>query len=163
MSFDLFLAAFRDGEKGTANADAALEVLKRCRYEHRAEFDAYTVHFDDGSDLEMYAGGLASGDQPFDGAMFALHDVSDSIASFIYEFSRAAGCSICPAMEPPCVLLPRQDLIAHLPEDLREEFQIIPVASGGELLAALEGGYDAWRTYRERVLGTSPDAGAGGQ
>jgi hypothetical protein len=56
-------------------------------------------------------------------------------------------------MEPPCVLLPREDLAAHLPADLNKDRRRIPVASGAELLAALSDGYDSWRAYRDQVLG----------
>ena len=65
-------------------------------------------------------------------------------------------------MEPACVLLPREDLAAHLPTDLGDDFPRIPVASGAELLAALNGGYDAWRAYRDHVLHMS-DAGPAGE
>lgn len=152
MSFDLFLVAFRDGGQGCADAEAARPVLERTRYEHRPEFNAYTIHFEDGSYVEMYAGGLHSQHEPFDGAMFAMRGFSDAIASFVFEFSRAAGCAIFPAMEPPCVLLPRDDLAPHLPAHLGQDRQRIPVASGSELLAALGDGYDSWQDYRDRVL-----------
>lgn len=140
MSFDLFLVTFRDGVKATADATAARAVLERTRYDHRPEFDAYDISFADGSHVEMYAGGLHGGDKPFDGAMFAVRGFSDAIAAFIFEFSRAAGCVIFPAMEPACVIIPREDLMAHLPTDLGGEFQRVEIASGAELLAALDGG-----------------------
>jgi hypothetical protein len=162
MSFDLFLATFRDGATAAADAAAARTVLERTRYDHRPEFDAYDVHFDDGSHVEMYAEGLHGGDNPFDGAMFALRGFSEAIGAFVFEFSRAAGCVIFPAMEPACVLLPRDDLAAHLPTGLGEDFQRIPVASGAELLAALNGGYDSWRAYRDHVLRVSDGSPAGG-
>src|SRR5688500_8447862 len=153
MSFDLFLIIFRNGKNAAADAVAAGAVLDRFRYDHRPEFDAYDIHFEDGSHLEMYAGGLAGGDEAFDGAMFALRGLSDSIGNFIYEFSRAAGSAIFPAMHPPCVLLSREDLAAHLPPDLGDDLQRIPVTSGAEVLAALSGGHDAWRAYRDHVVG----------
>ena len=155
MSFDVFLVTFRNGGKATANAAAARAVLERSRHNRRPEFDAYDVNFEDGSHVELYAGGLEGGEEPFDGGMFALRGYSDAIGSFIFEFSRAAGCVIFPAMEPACVLLPREDLAAHLPADLGGDFQRIPVSSGRELLAALNGGYDTWRAYRDHVLRSS--------
>ena len=94
--------------------------------------------------------------------MFALRGFSEAIGEFVFEFSRAAGCVIFPAMEPACVLLPRDDLAAHLPTDLGENFQRILVASGPELLAALNGGYVSWRAYRDHVLRVSDGAQAGG-
>ena len=162
MSFDLFLMAFRNGDNTTADAAAARAVLERFRYDRQPEFDYYDVNFEDGSHVEMYADGLHGGDKPFGGAMFVLRGISDSVASFVFEFSRAAGCVVFPAMEPACVLLPREDLAAHLPADLGEKFQRIPVGSGAELLAALNGGYDAWRAYRDHVVRASGAAPAGG-
>jgi hypothetical protein len=159
MSFDVFLVTFRDGAKGTADAVAARAVLERFRYDHRPEFNAYDINFDDGSHVEMYAGGLVGGDKAFDGAMFALRGFSNAICEFIFHFSRAAGCVIFPAMERACVLIPRDDLSAHLPADLGDKFQRIPVAGGTELLAALKGGFEGWKSYREQVVRTPRGAG----
>jgi hypothetical protein len=155
MSFDLFLVTFRNGGKATADAAAARDVLERSRYDHRPEFDAYDISFDDGSHVEMYAGGLHSDDKLFDGAMFALRGLSNAIGIFVFDFSRAGGCVIFPAMKPGCVLLPREDLAAHLPADLGDAFERILVASGDEFLAALTGGCVAWQTYRGHVLRAS--------
>jgi hypothetical protein len=157
MSFDVFLVTFRNGAKGAADAAAARAVLERVSYSHRPEFDAYDIEFADGSHVEMYAGGLDGGDEPFDGAMFALRGCGEAIADFIFRFSGAAGCVIFPAMEPACVLLPREDLAAHLPADLGDDFRRIPVASGAELRAALSGGHDAWRAYRDHVMRVAGD------
>jgi hypothetical protein len=53
------------------------------------------------------------------------------------------------------VLLPRENLAAHLPQDVSDDFQSIPIANSAELLAALDGGHDAWRAYRDQVLNDS--------
>jgi len=153
MSFDVFLIAFRDGANATADAVAARAVLDRYQYKHCSEFDHYDINFVDDSQVDMFTGGFDGGDKPFDGAMFKLRDFSEAIGEFIFEFSRAAGCVIFPTMKPACVLLPRDDLAAHLPTDLGHEFQRIPVASSAEVLAALKGGFVAWKAYRERVVG----------
>jgi hypothetical protein len=152
MSFDLFLATFRDGAKAPADAAAARAVLERHRYDRRPQFGAHDVHLADGSHVEMYAKGLDCGGEPFRGVMFALGELSEAIASFIFEFSRAAGCVIVPPMEPPCVLLPREDLAAHLPAAMGNALRPIPVASGAELLVAPNGGYDGGRAYRDHVV-----------
>lgn len=147
-----------------ADAAAARIVLDRFKYNYQAQFNSYDINFDDGSHLELYAGGLHGTGKQFDGGMFALRGFSDAIGSFIFDFSRAAGCVMFPASESPCVLLPCADMAAHLPSELGEEFQRIPVGSGGELLAALKGGYDNWRAYRDQIVRAStgdPDSGAG--
>jgi len=84
--------------------------------------------------------------------MIALRGSSEPIGDFIFDFSRAAGCVIFPAMQPACVLIPREDLVTHMPANAIEGREQIFVASGGEVLAALSGGYAAWRVYRDRVV-----------
>jgi len=112
---------------------------------------------------EIFAdSGLNGSDKAFDGAMFALRGFSGTIGAFVFEFSRAAGCVIFPAMEPACVLLPREDLAGHLPTDLGEDFQHIPITNGAELIVSLNGGYDSWRAYRDHLLRVSADGPAGG-
>jgi hypothetical protein len=54
------------------------------RHSHR-EFDVYDINFQDGSHVEMHAGGLNGGDKPFVGAMFALREFSEAIAMFIFD------------------------------------------------------------------------------
>jgi hypothetical protein len=162
MSFDLFLAAFRDGRNAMGDVAAARIVLERNRFTHRAEFNEYDICFDDGSHVVMYAGGLDGGEKPFNGAMFALRGFSEAIVTFVFEFSRAAECVILPTMEPASVLLPRDDLEAHLPTDLVKEFQPIAITSDTELLAFLTGGYDSWRAYRKHAFQKSGSRPAGG-
>jgi hypothetical protein len=112
------------------------------------------VELADGSHLEIFAGGL-DGKKPFDGAMFAIREISDAVGDFIFRFSRAAGCVLFPAMSPVCVLLTDQDQSHHLPAGMSDDSQVITVSNGAELLAALDGGYDTWRAYRDKVLGSS--------
>lgn len=162
MSFDLLLTTFRNGGPAAADAAAARRVLERTRYVHRPKFDAYDINFEDGSHVQMFAGGLHGGDKPFDGAMFAMRGFSEAIGTFIFEFSRAAGCVIIPALGPSCVLLPREDQAAHLPAKVSECLQQIPIANGAELLAAVSGGFNAWRDYRDHVVPKSGGGPAGG-
>ena len=161
MSFDLFLVAFRDGEKATADVAAAREVLERFRYHHTPESDAYDIDFDDGTYLEFYGGGLYGDKEPFHGGMFALRRQSIVNASFIFEFSKAAGCVIFPAMEPPCVLLPREDLAAHLPSDLGKSRERLRIDNSNALLNVLKGGFEAWQSFRDRVAGNDHVTGDG--
>ncbi len=156
MSFDVFLMTFRDGSSAEADTVAARAVLQLFQFAHDADFSAYDIGFNDGTHLELYAAGLHDDKEQFGSGMFALRGLSDEIARFIYEFSRAAGSVLFPAMEPPCVLIPRHDLAAHLPQDLSDEFARVPIASHKELYAALNGGYDAWRAYVDRVVADRP-------
>jgi len=155
MSFDLFLVSFHDGKNVAADAPAAKAILDAVKFQHDPRFDSYVIDFDDGSHAEMYAGGLDGAGKEFDGGMIALRGMSEAIGDFIFEFSRAAGCVMFPAIEGACVLVPQDDLAKHLPKDITEKMKVIQIASGAELLAALSGGYDAWRAYRDRIVGES--------
>ncbi|QDT47992.1 hypothetical protein Pan258_20320 [Symmachiella dynata] len=150
MSFDLFLVTFRDGSSAPADDVAARAVLDSFEYDFRPKFQAYEITVDDGKHLEFSAGGLHDDDE-FSGGMFALHDFSRDIMQFIYEFSKAAGSVIFPAMDPPCILIPRDDLLKHLPEDFPSDFTNFPINSGEEMLIVLKEGYDAWSAFRDRV------------
>jgi hypothetical protein len=156
MSFDVFAQAFRDGAAATANATAARAVIANERHKHDPQSNSYDLEFADGSHLAMYADGL-DGKKPFDSAMFAIRGISNALGDFIFRFSRAAGCVLLPAMDPACVLLTDQSQSQHLPAGMSDGFQVIPISSGAELLAALEGGYDTWRAYRDKIVGGSAD------
>ena len=156
MSFDVFAQAFRDGDAAFADAAAASAVLAEFRHDHEPEFNAYTIEFDDGSHLEMYADGL-DGKEPFRSAMFALRGTGGCIGDFIYRFTKAAGCVLLPAMEPACVVLTDEGQSRHLPSDMADDFQIIAVSGGAELLSVLDGGYEGWRAYRNNVAGRAAD------
>ena len=163
MSFDLFLTAFRNGAAVPANAAAALAVLQRYDHTERPEFAAYSVTFADGSQVELYATGLSGlGEKSFDGGMFALRGITDAIGTFIFEFSSAAGCVVFPAMEAACVLVPSAVLGSHLPPDLTDDFPLVFVSSGPEVVAALHGGHAAWLAYRNHVVHASRGSPEGG-
>jgi hypothetical protein len=55
-------------------------------------------------------------------------------------------------MEPACVLLTSEHQSEHLPPGMSDDFQVMVISSGPELLAALEGGYETWRAYRDRIV-----------
>ena len=160
MSFDVFAQAFRDGGAAVGDAVAARAVLSGVQYTHDPQFDSYDINFPDGSHLEMDAEGL-DGRKPFDGAMFSLRGISDAVGGFIFSFTRAAGFVLVPAMEPASVLLTNESQAQHLAPDLANDLQVIVISSGAEVLAALQGGYDSWRAYRDRVVGQSESGSSG--
>ncbi len=111
MSFDLFLMSFASERDAPANAAAARAVLTRHKHQVSPDSDLYSVEFADGSHLELSVAGLdGTAAEPFTGGMLMLRGLSPAICEFIFEFSRAAGCVILPAMERPTVLIPREDL-----------------------------------------------------
>lgn len=152
VSFDLFLQSFKGGKSTPADKTAAKAVIDRFQYRHEPEFGAFDVTLSDGSHVEMYAQHLVDDTRTFEGAMIALRGLTESIACFIYDFSHAAGLVIFLPSEHPAVLVPRGDLSQHLPENIREGFAHVRVASGAELFAALRGDFKGWSSYRDQIV-----------
>lgn len=151
MSFDVFAQAFHNGNAGNANAAAARAVLSALPHTHDPQSHFYDIELPDGSHLEMYAQGL-DGKKPFKGAMFSIRTLSDALGNFIFCFTQAADCVLLPTLDPPCALLTNANQAPHLPPDLCSKFRTITISDGPELLAAFEGGYDAWHAYRDRIV-----------
>ena len=100
----------------------------------------------------MYATGLHTDAEPFQGAMIALRGLSDSICDFIYKFCVASSCVAIPAMDPGCVLVPDDNMVADFPNGFTNDFPVVHIRSGADVGVALDGGYDAWAAFRDRVL-----------
>ena len=149
MSFDVHAMRFHEGETATGNAAAARAVLSAHPFDHEPDFAAYDVDLGDGRRVEMYADGLDG--EGIDGAMFALRGLDEVTADFIFRFCHAAGFVCVAATDPPCALLTDLSQAEHVPDDLGSD--AIPIADGRELLAALDGGYEAWRRYLEQTAG----------
>jgi hypothetical protein len=158
MSFDLFLMSFASETDAPANAAAARAVLTRHKYQVAPDSDLYSVELGDGSHLELSAAGLdGTASEPFTGGMLILRGLSPEICEFLFEFARAAGCVILPAMEGPTVLIPREDLAASLPAEL-DDRERIPINCGSDVAAALTGGDAAWQAFRDRVQRLAGDS-----
>src|SRR4051812_37181756 len=120
MSFDVFAQAFRDGDAGPGDAEAAKRLLSQTSHRHDPTHGHYDIAFGDGSELELLARGI-DGSEPFEGGMFALRGLSEAIADFIFRFARDTRCVLLPAMEPSCVLLTDAGQIADLPPDFQDD------------------------------------------
>ncbi len=154
MSFDIHLMAFRPGQPTPAHREAARAYVDTIEHRFEPEFDVYGLTFHDGAHVEMYATGLHTDAKPFDGAMIPLRGFfCDSICDFIYQMCLASACVAIPTMQPRCVLVPEEGMISDLPKELMDDFTVVPVRSGHDVRVALERGYDAWTTLRDRVLG----------
>jgi hypothetical protein len=151
LSFDLFLISFKNGKPGKGDIQAARAVLQRHRYQEDDGY--YNIEFEDKSELELFS----SAPRDSAGGMIALRGSSDGIGQFIFEYAQAGGCAVIVAMEPPTALLPIDGIETHLPEEVRKNFQILRVNNGAEVLAAINGGYNGWKRYRDRVMSTQSE------
>ena len=158
MSFDLFLVAFQDGQAYVGGVEADRQVLDSAQHTHYIEHSNYVICFPDGSHVELYAGGLHDKDK-FDGGMFALRgrSFSQAVMQFIWDFAAAGRLAIFPAMEPPLVVLPSEELQAELPSDLLENRRPIVVADGHKLGTVLSDGFTVWQAYRDQIVSDAQD------
>lgn len=158
MSFDIHLMAFRNGEVCAANRDTARALVDSIDHLFDPEFGVYDLTLKDGAHVEMYASGLHTDAERFQGAMIALRGLSDSICDFIYSFCVASSCIAFPVMDPNCVLVPDEKMAAEFPDGLTDAFPVVHIRSGADVRVALDGGYDAWAEFRDRIL-RDPDGG----
>jgi hypothetical protein len=116
-----------------------------------------TLH--DGAHVEMYATGLHTDAEPFQGAMIAIRGLSDSICDFIYNMCVASSCVAVPTMDPGCVLVPEECMINDFPDGFINDFPVVHIRSGQDVGIALDGGYDAWAAFRDRVIRDAGNCG----
>ena len=160
MAFDLFLNCFRNGKEAFANADAARLVLLSPGIVRDSDEHGHFLTFEDGSTVALFAahGLVDAGD--FTGGLFSLHDFSPFVLDFIYRFAIAADCVMFPAMKENVAILPKPELADHLPVEILSEWPSASVSSGAELGSILSGGYEAWRSYRDRIISQCTNDGA---
>ena len=159
MSFDIHLMAFRNGDPVAADRAAARAFVDSIEHRLEPEFNAYSLTLHDGASVEMYATGLHTDAEAFQGAMIALRGLSDSVCDFIYNFCVASSCIAIPAMDPGCVLVPDESMIGDFPDGFTDDFPIVHIQSGADVGIALEGGYDAWAAFRDRMLRDTRSSG----
>jgi hypothetical protein len=152
MSFDVFLIDFRAPGHAAEDAKAALETLSISGVPTNDDVGHFSAELGDRGSVELYAKSLKANTTEFGGGMFAVRGLSPMLAELISEFARASSCVIVPASDPPITLVPREDLMSTPPDDLKKSSKVLQVESGAEVLAALNGGYESWREYRDRVV-----------
>ena len=150
VSFDVFCMCFENGEKHAVDPAAARQVLEDIDGIAEPMDAGFVLTFPDGGAAELYVDGL-SGEAEFDGGAFMLRGLTRDTCRFMLAFTDAAGAAMAPAMEPPTIILPPSARKEDLPGDLRETWDIVTVTTADELLAALSGGLDAWRAYRDQI------------
>jgi hypothetical protein len=107
------------------------------------EFGCYVVEFGDGGGAEVFASDLG------DGCMAAVRGLTPDLLGFLFDLLGAADWVMMPAMEgnPAIVSAP------GLASAFADSFPEVVCGSPEELGAILSGGYEAWKRYRDQVVG----------
>src|SRR5258708_32120205 len=146
VSFDNVLVALKNGVATEIDRDALVGAvgpsLKRVGIGDRVETP-------DGGSAEIY---LPDEEKP-DSWMFALHgDLSPSLADTIMAAATAANCAIYWPADPPLMAYPDPAMLPHMPPG-PDAPNPVYCASGSELRLLIHSGLDAWKKYRDHVLG----------
>ena len=119
-------------------------VLQKAGAHEPDENDHSAISFEDGGAAEVYTGGLEKG------CMVTLRfGLSPDCLRFLFDLLNAAEWVMFPAMEgnPAIVSSP------GLANEFADSFPEVVCGSPEELGAILSGGYDAWKRYRDRIVG----------
>lgn len=155
MSFGIYLD--RQVSRGPAEADrdAVRAALSRWGWDG-SHGSPYQIGTQDGITVELYARGL-DGDHPFDGSTLEVRGFGTELCRLVLDLARAGPFTVSHDDDPSAVILVAEEQRADLPADVAESPQLMVCPTPEALEAAIEGGFQAWRAYRDRVCGRSPE------
>lgn len=107
--------------------------------------DVYLVQLADGANAEVYAKDLQ------DGCMFAIRGagVTPLLAQLLFDVMVAGSWTLAGTGDEDFVIAPNEECVKSQPDFGR----VVVAASAGEVAALLSGGFDAWKRYRDHVIG----------
>ena len=153
MSWDLYFIRFRGGANAEFDPKPSLAVVEKyCVKPVEPPFRPFLCELADGLTVELYIEGL-DGSEPFRGPMISLRGYTEATASFLYDLAKSGDMTILNTGDP-VVLLTDPGQREQLPPELRDDHRdkMVVVDSAASLHAALTGGYEAWREYRDHVV-----------
>lgn len=148
MSFDIPLLRFRDGEAVAADPPLLREALGSAL---RKREHGYVLEATDGGHCSVQAGDLDGG-EPCNCCMFFLRSHwTPGLLDLIFAAAKAGDMVLIPVMDPLRFILTAPEQREHLPatEDWAEP---VLCASGEELGALMESGFEARQRYRDYVV-----------
>ena len=148
MSFDVYLLKFAKGDACELPRDALRGVFEKLEIKQISE-DFYDIRLEDGSQVDLQAGGLTSSER-FTTAIFFIRGGSDGIARLIFECARVTGGVLIPTMDQnPCIMVDTSQR-AELPPDFTQP--VVECRSAEELTHLLRSGYQEWSRYRDQFV-----------
>ncbi len=143
-----FTGEVRSVRPGEPLTDSELEavrgIMRRAGAPEPDEHGHSLVRFQDGGSATVWWDGSE------EGCMVSLRrGLSPDFLRFLFDLLKAAEWVMFPAMEgnPAIVSSP------GLASEFAEEFKEVVCGSPEELGAILSGGYEAWRSYRDQIVG----------
>lgn len=145
--------AFRNGQPCNGDAIRARKFIDANEVFFDAKNSAYIFSLCDGTRIELIASGIHNFDQPFDGGMIMMRQLTTPICQFILDYANASRCVAIPATSEFCVLVPDPTLLSELPSGFTDDFKPLIIQSADDVAMALERPFMSWSGTRDRVLG----------
>ena len=119
-------------------------VLDKATIQGPDEFGCHVVAVEDGGEAEVFASDLDNG------CMVALRGITPGLLQFLFDLLKAGNWSMVPPMEDGTVVVPSLDAVKSVPDDFPP---IVVCGSADELGILLSDDVDAWKKYRDQVVG----------
>src|SRR5262249_40413412 len=150
---------YRQDPSGLVEADrqAVRAALTRWGWDG-SDGSPYQIGTADGITVEFYASGL-DGAGPFYGGNLAAQGVGTEPCALVLDVARAGSFTVTHDGDPSSVILVSEAQRADLPADMAADPKLMVCSTPAELVAALEGGFDKWREFRDLACGRSPEGG----
>jgi hypothetical protein len=158
VSFGIYLYRYDCGDVGEADRDAVRVALTRWGWDGSAGCP-YQLGTDDGITVEFYASGLDECGEPFYGGNLEVRGFSVALCRLVLDLARAGPFAISHDGDAGATILVSEEQRASLPADMADDPRVMVCETPEELGAALEGGFEAWRAFRDRVCGRIPGGG----
>jgi hypothetical protein len=137
------------GELRDHERESVLSVISSYQFRGPDEFGCYPIDLPDGGSAELFAGklGEAAG---CDGMMVACRSLTPQLTGLIFELMVGGNMAALPAMEDTRTFVASEEWSDFTPGDGAPP--AVVVRSAAELHAALAGGYEGWKRYRDQVV-----------
>jgi hypothetical protein len=155
VSFGIYLDRQVSCGPVEADRDAVRAALSRWGWDGSPD-SPYQIGTEDGITVEFYARGL-DGDGPFDGGNLEVRGFSTELCQLVLDLARAGPFTVSHDGDPSAFILVAEEQRAELPADVADHPQLMVCLTPEALEAALDGGFEAWRAYRDRVCDRPPE------
>ncbi len=128
----------------SAEVKAVRAVLTKAGAKQPDEFGCYAVRVADGGEAEVFGEDLA------ESCMVALRGLTPGLVTFLMDLLKAGNWVMLPAMEGNPAITASPDHLKGIPKGFPE---VTTCTSADGLGVLLSGGFGAWKTYRDQVVG----------
>jgi hypothetical protein len=156
MSFGIYL--YRQDARGLVDADREAVCAALLRWGWDGSHDnPYQIGTEDGITVEFYTRGL-DGREPFYGGNLEVRGFNLELCRLVLDLAQAGPFAVTHDGDASAVILVREEQRAELPAGMLDDPKLMLCLTPEELEAALDGGFDAWRAFRDLACPRLPES-----